>query len=212
MDTFSIKWNWEIVDCRSRHILLFATWLLFELPRRVGWCQKVEATMDILNILIICYWLNFDTQDSMICLSNYLLRLCLTPSLVIFFEWAITFLSQRLVVTRHRSLFMKRSTPHFLLGSRKYIGLISDLIVGFSYKPSLNSFFVYDCISDWLQPAAVNRAIFVWPWKRANKTETSNKEVMIWSFHPLTDKTNNEHLLNHFSRSYENRSTLILFQ
>ena len=146
LDTFSIKWNWEIVDCRSRHILLFATWLLIELPRRVGRCHKVEALMDILNILIICYWLNFDTQDSMICLSNYLLRLCLTPSLVIFFEWAITFLSQRLLVTRHRSLFMKRSAPHFLLGSRKYIGLVSDLRVGFSYKPSLNSFFVYDFV------------------------------------------------------------------
>ena len=30
---------------------------------------------------------------------------------------------------------------------------------------------------------------------------------MFWSFHPLADKTNNEHLWNgHFSRSYENRS------
>ena len=104
LDTFSIKWNWEKVVCRSRHILLFATWLFIKLPRRVGWCHKVEATIDILNILIICYWLNFDTQDSMICLSNYLLRLCLTPSLVIFFWWATTFLSQRLLVTRHRSL------------------------------------------------------------------------------------------------------------
>ena len=36
--------------------------------------------------LIIYYWLNFDTQDSMICLSNYLLCLCLTPKLVSFFH------------------------------------------------------------------------------------------------------------------------------
>ena len=49
-------------------------------------------------------------------------------------------------MTRHRSLFIKRSAPYFLLGSSKYIGLVSDLIVGFSYKPSLNSFFVYDFV------------------------------------------------------------------
>ena len=29
---------------------------------------------------------------------------------------------------------------------------------------------------------------------------------MFWSFYPLADKTNNEHLRNHFSRSYENCS------
>ena len=28
---------------------------------------------------------------------------------------------------------------------------------------------------------------------------------MFWSFHPLADKTNHEHLPKHFSRSYENR-------
>ena len=49
-------------------------------------------------------------------------------------------------MTRHRSLFIKRSPPYFLLGSSKYIGLVSYLIVGFSYKPSINSFFVYDFI------------------------------------------------------------------
>ena len=32
-----------------------------------------------------------------------------------------------------------------------------------------------------------------------------NKEAMFWSFHPLADKTNHEHLPKHFSRSYENR-------
>ena len=37
----------------------------------------------------------------------------------------------------------ERSAPHFLLGSSKYIGLVSDLIVCFSYKPSLNSVFLY---------------------------------------------------------------------
>ena len=31
-----------------------------------------------------------------------------------------------------------------------------------------------------------------------------NEESMFWSFHPLADKTNNQH---HFSRSYENRSS-----
>ena len=29
---------------------------------------------------------------------------------------------------------------------------------------------------------------------------------MFLTFHPLADKTNNEHLQNHFSTSYENRS------
>ena len=56
------------------------------------------------------------------------------------------FLSQLLAVTCHRSLFIKRSAPYFLFGSSKYIGLVSDLIVGFSYKPSLNFFFVHDFV------------------------------------------------------------------
>ena len=55
-------------------------------------------------------------------------------------------LSQLLPVTRHRSLFIKRSAPYCLHGSSKYIGLVFDVIVGFSYKPSLNSFFVYDFV------------------------------------------------------------------
>ena len=58
----------------------------------------------------------------------------------------LSFLSQLLAVTCHRSLFIKRSAPYFLLGSSKYIGLVSDLIVGFSYKPSLNVFFVHDFV------------------------------------------------------------------
>ena len=33
-----------------------------------------------------------------------------------------------------------------------------------------------------------------------------NEEAMFLTFHPLADKTNNEHLQNHFSTSYENRS------
>ena len=49
-------------------------------------------------------------------------------------------------MTRHRSLFIKRSAPYCLHGSSKYIGLVFDVIVGFSYKPSLNSFFVYDFV------------------------------------------------------------------
>ena len=49
-------------------------------------------------------------------------------------------------MTRHRSLFIKRSAPYFLLGSSKYFGLVVDVIVGFSYKPSLNFFFVYDFV------------------------------------------------------------------
>ena len=49
-------------------------------------------------------------------------------------------------MTRHTSLFIKRSAPYFLLGSSKYIGLVFDVIVGFSYKPSLNFFFVYDFV------------------------------------------------------------------
>ena len=49
-------------------------------------------------------------------------------------------------MTRHRSLFIKGSAPYFLLGSSKYIGLFFHVIVGFSYKPSLNSFFVYDFV------------------------------------------------------------------
>ena len=31
-----------------------------------------------------------------------------------------------------------------------------------------------------------------------------DEDAMFWSFHPLAEKTNNEHLRNHFSRSYEN--------
>ena len=49
-------------------------------------------------------------------------------------------------MTRHRSLFIKRSAPYCLRGSSKYIGLVFDVMVGFSYKPSLNSFFVYDFV------------------------------------------------------------------
>ena len=49
-------------------------------------------------------------------------------------------------MTRHRSLFIKRSAPYFLHWYSKYIGLVFDVIVGFSYKPSLNSFFVYDFV------------------------------------------------------------------
>ena len=49
-------------------------------------------------------------------------------------------------MTRHRSLFIKRSAPYFFLGSSKYIGLVFDVIVGSSYKPSLNFFFVYDFV------------------------------------------------------------------
>ena len=49
-------------------------------------------------------------------------------------------------MTCHRSLFINRSAPYFLLWSSKYIGLVFDVIVGFSYKPSLNSFFVYDFV------------------------------------------------------------------
>ena len=45
----------------------FATWSLIELPRHDGWSNKVGTTRDILNILIICNLLNFDTYDSMIC-------------------------------------------------------------------------------------------------------------------------------------------------
>ena len=33
---------------------------------------------------------------------------------------------------------------------------------------------------------------------------------MFCSFRPLADKTNSEHLRNHFSRSYENRSCLFV--
>ena len=102
--------------------------------------------MDILNILIICYSLDFDTQDSMTCLSNYLQCVCLTRQLVSFFKWILSFLSQLLPATRRRSLFIKRSAPYILLGSSKYIGLVSDLIVSFSYKLSLNSLFLHDCV------------------------------------------------------------------
>ena len=49
-------------------------------------------------------------------------------------------------MNRRRSLFIKRSAPYILLGSSKYIGLVSDLIVSFSYKPSLNSLFLHDCV------------------------------------------------------------------
>ena len=44
----------------------FATWSLIELPRHDGWSHKVRTTRDILNILIICNLLNFDTYDSTI--------------------------------------------------------------------------------------------------------------------------------------------------
>ena len=63
-----------------------------------------------------------------------------------FLKWIISFLSQLLPVTRRRSLFIKRSAPYILLGSSKYIGLVSDLIVSFSYKLSLNSLFLHDCV------------------------------------------------------------------
>ena len=39
-----------------------------------------------------------------------------------------------------------------------------------------------------------------------------NEEAMFWSFQPLADETNNEHLRNHFSRLYENRSNVYLRQ
>ena len=39
-----------------------------------------------------------------------------------------------------------------------------------------------------------------------------NEEAMFWSFQPLADKTNNEHLRNDFSRLYENRSNVYLRQ
>ena len=48
-------------------------------------------------------------------------------------------------MTRRRS-FIKRSAPYILVGSSKYIGLVSDLIVSFSYKSSLNSLFLHDCV------------------------------------------------------------------
>ena len=63
-----------------------------------------------------------------------------------FFKWIISFLSQLFPVTRHRSLFIKRSAPYFLHWYSKYIGLVFDVMVGFSCKPSLNSFFVYDFV------------------------------------------------------------------
>ena len=49
-------------------------------------------------------------------------------------------------MTRHRSLFIKRSAPYGLHASSKYIRLVFDVVVGFCYKPSLNSFFVYDFV------------------------------------------------------------------
>ena len=106
-DTFSIKWNWEIVDCRLRHTLRFCNMI----THRIATSCWLVATMDILNTLIICYWLNFDTQDSMICLSNYLLCLCLTPKLVSFFSSIIIFLSKLLPVTSRRS-FLSKGLPH----------------------------------------------------------------------------------------------------
>ena len=44
----------------------FATWSLIELPSHDGWSHKVGTTRDILNILIICNLLSFDTHDNMI--------------------------------------------------------------------------------------------------------------------------------------------------
>ena len=63
----------------------YIAFLQHMITHRIATSCWLVATMDILNTLIICYWLNFDTQDSMICLSNYLLCLCLTPKLVSFF-------------------------------------------------------------------------------------------------------------------------------
>ena len=58
---------------------------------------------------------------------------------------------------------------------------------------------------DWLIEQCPQQIRFFW---------RKNEEAMFWSFHPVADKTNNEHLRsarNHFSRSYENRFILSKF-
>ena len=167
-------------------------------------------------------------------------------------------------MTRHRSLFIKRSAAYCLHGSSKYIGLVFDLIVGFSYKPSLNSFFVYDFVLaidcnqllliEWFsydletktrqqnrnnkrtvlvqanarvnlktsRPRTFSKSIDTSVWRHtstrlANRTMPSpyygflwrqNEEAMFWSFHPLADKTNNEHLPKPFFLFDRRTSTL----
>ena len=59
------------------------------------------------HLLLIKLW----HTRLMICLSNYLLCLCLTPKLVSFFSWIIVFLSKLLPVTR-RSSFLSKGLPH----------------------------------------------------------------------------------------------------